>query len=56
MDFLGLFITIKNSNNYPNSNYIYYKTNFVEIIYIIIKSTIFSFNIIYKRKLLTNNF
>ena len=47
---------VKSSNYYSKSDNTYYKTSLIKIIHIIIKDTIFNLYIIYKYKLLTNNF
>jgi len=55
---LGLFspaIAIRGSNYYSGDNNTYYKAGLVEIIYIVVKNTVLSLSIIYKRKLLANN-
>ena len=56
---LGLFgptIAIRSSNYYNGDNNAHYKVSFVKIIQIVVKDIIFNFNVIYKGKLLANNY
>ena len=56
---LGLFspvAAVRGSDYYSGDNNAYYKAGLVEVIYIVIKDPVFDLYIVYKCKLLVNNF
>ena len=56
LNLFSLITAIRSSNYYSKDNNAYYKVDFVEIVRIFVKNTIFNFNIVYKYKLFANNF
>jgi len=56
---LGLFgpiAAVRGSNYYSGDNNAHYKASFVKIIRIVVEDTILDFNVMYKGKLLANNY
>jgi len=52
----GLAAAVRGSDYYSGDNNTHYKAGFVEVVYIVIEDPVFNLYIVYKRKLLANNF